>query len=255
MRKIVNVEKYVSKVLNWKERVQQKLTAKLQAKRSEVELKVKLYAANYVGDLLRQEIIAQGKDPDAKTQPKMPEPTVADALKKERPRFHTPFVPAWVRESFTNPNKHIVRNPLPKPPEFHPLLNDNIEPIQLTAEETNTIMNDDESKVQEIFDRVFGEDKAFESVLPVEQQKEEVAGVEAIQRLRDAISNIELEAKFEEGDKSVQVASGCRPVASAKKVARPTKVSYSKKTKKATKSKKPVKVKKFNKPVFRRIED
>ncbi len=257
MRKFVNVEKYVSKVLDLKERLQQKLTAKLQAKRSEIEQRVKLYAANYVGDLLRQEIISQGKNPDAKPQPKTPEPTVADAIRRDRPRFHTPFVPSWVRESFTDPRKHVVRNPLPKPP-LHPLLDDSIKPIELTVEESVEILNDDisDDRVNEILGRHINSDGTIKaSSLMVAEEKSEEKRTNAIQDLRQAIANIELEMKFDDEDKSVQVASGSRPVATAKKVARPAKVLYGKKKPKATKSKKPVKVKKFNKPVFRRVED
>lgn len=252
MRRI-NVEKYVSRVLNWKEVLQQKVRTKLQAKRVELEQKAKLYAANYVNNLLREEILSQGKDPDAKPQPKAPEPTIADTFKKERPRFHTPFVPAWVRESFTNPNKHIVRNPLPKPPETHPLLDENVQPVQLTVEESIEMLNDDisDKRIDEILGRHLNSDGTMK---PSGFTKLEEKTDTSIQQLRDAISSIELEMKFDKEDESVQVVSGSRPVARAKKYTRPAKVSFNKKTKKSAKSKKPVKVKKFSKPVFRRIE-
>lgn len=226
MRNFMNKEllnELVSKAKSWKN----SLRTTLLVKRSELEQKIKLNLVNYTNNLLRAEIVKQGKNPDAPPALRAPEPTVAEAVqpKHERPRFHTPFVPSWVRDSFKNPNKHVVRNPLPKPPPPPaPLKAD----VVLSADEFKAVMNDDEEKIQDIFS---DEDKWF----PLEPKQQD-----AMADLRAMLADIKEELPEEP---SVQVTGGSRAVPAGKK----------RKAKEKLKAKSAVG--KFKRGSFRRVED
>lgn len=184
------------------------LRSKLNVKRNELEQKVKLSLVNYTNGLLRAEIVKQGKDPDKMPAPKA-EPTVVDAvLKNERPRFHNPYVPSWVRDSFKNPNKHVVRNPLPKPPS--PTVMD-IDKV-LSAQEFQAVMNNDEKVIHDIFEENEGDKDMW---FPKQVRTNAIADLKAM------LTDINLELPEEA---SVQVTGGTRavPVNKTRKVSKST---------------------------------
>lgn len=221
------LNRFVSKVSSWRLQLQ----SKMNAKRNELEQNLKLKLVNYTNGLLRAEIIKQGKNPDKMPETKAPELTVADAIETRRPSFHTPFVPSWVRDSFKNPNKHVVRNPLPKPPPVAEAAR------VLSAEEFQAVMNDDEEVIHDIFEEkevLGGDDTQW---FP----KEDVQRTNAIADLKAMLADINLELPEEA---SVQVTSGARAVP-ANKVRK-----VSKSTGKPRKL-----VRKFKKGIVKRVED